>query len=204
MAADEPAFEATLTNCLADAAQRGDTERFSELYARVAPRLHVWADLRLPAWVRCNVEPDDIVQEIWARAIIKFHEFDSARAPFGGWLIGFARRVLAEFLRRGIAQQGEGGGNRITLTNFDQLPDRATTIMRRVARKSDGEILARRVRELEQADQLLLRLRVLEDLTHEEVARELKITPAAARKKWQRLRERLKKMDFAKELIGPD
>ena len=83
-----------LTDCLASEAQRGATGRFSELYERVAPRLYVWAELKMPPFLRRRTSPEDVVQETWVRALVKFSEFDPERGSFRGWVFGFSPRTI--------------------------------------------------------------------------------------------------------------
>lgn len=204
MESSEESPELLLTNCMADAALRGELEQFSALYERVSPSLHVWGDLRLPAWIRSQVGPDDLVQEVWARAMLKFAAFDPTRAPFRRWLFGVGRRVLSDFLRRGLRHQQGTIKHDVNLTNFDVLPADVTTLARRVARKSAGEGLAREIRELEEEDQRLVLLRALEEKSHEQVAEDLGISLESAKKKWQRLRKRLEERGLSRLILDEE
>ena len=188
-----------LTNVLADAAKRGEVERFSELYSRVSPALHVWADLRIPTWARRQVAPEDIVQEVWIRAMVRLRDFDQNRGPFRRWLFGFARRVLTESLRKGLRREGAKAA--IELTNLDQLPAEVTTLANKAIRKGAGEGLAREVAKLDDEDRRLFLLRALEERAHEDIAHDLGITCDAAKKKWQRLRARLESNGSLRELL---
>lgn len=188
-----------LTSGIVDAVKRGDVERFSELYARVSPALRVWAELRMPKWILRRVSPEDLVQEVWVRALVRFVDFDPERAPFRPWILGFGRMVLTELLRQNVTE--DAANDPSPLSNLDHLPDAMTTLVRRVARRGTGEAVVRQIRELDEEERRLLLLRAFDGGSHESIAREFGISPAAARKKWQRLRERLEALGVAEHLI---
>jgi RNA polymerase sigma-70 factor (ECF subfamily) len=166
---------------------------FGELYARLAPALYAWASLRLPRTLRSFVSPDDIVQEVWCRTTERFDRFDPARGGFRSWLFGFAYRVLREALRGALRLQRCSAPDGSRVFRLDELPDEVTSLTRRVARADEVRLMLEQIdREaLDAADRELLLLRGLEGLPYDEVAAQLGITPAAARKRWERLRERL-------------
>ena len=49
-------------------AREGDADSFAQLYERVAPAVHTWAELRIRPSQRNVLEPTDLVQEVWLRA----------------------------------------------------------------------------------------------------------------------------------------
>ena len=61
---------------------KGNFDRFTELYERVAPALRAWASLRLPSSALQLVAPEDILQEVWMRAIRKIGDYDETGGPF--------------------------------------------------------------------------------------------------------------------------
>jgi len=177
------------TDGLAARLAAGNTGELGELHARVAPAVYGWALVRIPAGLRARLDPEDVLQEVLCRILARAGEFDASRGSFRSWVFGFARRVLHEALRR-CAQDG-AGGERLGLTDLALLPEEATSLTRRVARDETLRVFARRIEGLEAEERRLILLRGLEGLEHEDVAKELGITPTAAAKRWQRLRERL-------------
>ena len=45
---------------------------FTQLYTRIAPSLHAWAALKIRPHRLNQLEPEDIVQDVWLRAMEKF------------------------------------------------------------------------------------------------------------------------------------
>ena len=136
--ADE-AWNAGETQRLARAAGAGDAARFGELYERLAPALYTWASLRIRPGVRGEVEPEDVVAEVWVRAWKAFAEFDAEAQPFRPWIFRIAKNVLLEAFRRIQRDRPAAGGAGPTtrLAALAEVPDSATNLSRRVAR-NDG------------------------------------------------------------------
>lgn len=191
--ASEPLRPPEPTGELARRAHAGEPGPFEELYARLAPALYAWASLRLPRTLRAFVSPEDIVQEVWCRTTERFATFDPARGEFRSWLFGFAYRVLREAMRSALRLQRASAPDGSRVFRLEELPDQITSLTRRVARAEDVRALLLRIDELAlpPEERELLLLRGLEGLPHEEIAAQLGIQPAAARKRWERLRERL-------------
>ncbi|MFG0317073.1 MAG: sigma-70 family RNA polymerase sigma factor, partial [Planctomycetota bacterium JB042] len=170
--------------------------RFSARWAEVAPAVFAWASLRVPAPLRPRLDPDDLVQEVCCRAFLGIDRFDPAKGPFRAWAFGIAHHVLQaalfELARGPTVARAPAldEGSRF----LDRVPDDATAISRRLARREEFTRFLDVARELDEEDRRLLLLRGLEDLPHEEVARDLGLTPASARKRWERLRARLEGM----------
>jgi RNA polymerase sigma factor (sigma-70 family) len=162
---------------------------FAALYARLAPSVLAWARLRIPSVLRGAIDPEDVVQEVWRRAYERFPSFDPARAPFRAWVFRIANLVLMEGLRRAKTRVRAAGGDD-TRDPAAAALDPATTVSRAVAAdEALAGFIAAALRE-EDEDRRLFAYR-LEGLTFEECGERLGTTPAAARKRWQRLRERL-------------
>jgi RNA polymerase sigma-70 factor (ECF subfamily) len=191
--ASEPPRVPEPTGELARRAHAGEAAPYAQLYARLAPALYAWASLRLPRTLRGFVSPEDIVQEVWCRTTERFATFDPTRGEFRSWLFGFAYRVLREALRSALRLQRERAPDGSRVFRLEDLPDDITSLTRRVARADDVRALLARIDELalEPDERELLLLRGLEGLPHEEIAAQLGIQPAAVRKRWERLRERL-------------
>src|SRR5262245_938602 len=83
-ATEEPREEAPEldTQGLARAAKGGDEARFGQLYERIAPAIYTWACVRIRPAMRGQLDPQDIVQEVWCRAWKAFPHFDPDEQPF--------------------------------------------------------------------------------------------------------------------------
>lgn len=165
---------------------------FATRFEQVAPALLAWAHLRVRPGLRASIEPEDLVQEVGCRAFARAQDFDPARATFRQWLFGFANRVLLEALRElgkrpGAALRRTGGD-----TVLGEVAAQVTTISRRVARDDSLRRFLLRLGELPAEDHSLLVHHGLEGLAFAEVGKLLGIEEATARKRWQRLGERLR------------
>ena len=85
---------------LARAARDGEEEQFEKLYERVAPSLFSWARLRIPPAVRPFLDEQDVVQEVWIRAIEIIDRYDPDKVNFRAWIFRVAKNVLLEAMRK--------------------------------------------------------------------------------------------------------
>tara|TARA_R110002072_G_scaffold25443_5_gene85048 strand:- start:776 stop:1240 length:465 start_codon:yes stop_codon:yes gene_type:complete len=151
--------------------------------------------LRCRGPLRRVIDPDDLVQEVVLEAWRAQERFDPSKGPFRGWLFGVANRVAAEALRR--------QARRAPALDLDSEPiAELTTISRRVRRNESLTTLFTRLDELEADDRNLIIYRGLEGLDHRAVADLLGITPEAAAKRWQRLREQIAAWSSIKDLLS--
>lgn len=170
----------------------GDQTSFSRLYERVAPALFAWASLRLERDRLSDIDPEDLVQEVWFRAWRGIEFFDAAVTPFRLWLFRVAKIVLLEMIR-----DTRASGRRIDASSetkqilFDGKYDPATAISRRVVRIEGIQALLDRIRELPELEQKLVTHCGLEGMAYDEVAPRLGMSPRTVARRWQRLRPKL-------------
>lgn len=166
--------------------------RFAENFAALAPTLFAWASCRIGRELRQRIDLEDLVQEVGLRACQRAADYDPARGTFRQWLFGFAHRVWLETLR----ELGRDPlGPRLRLGGDSTLPmvmDSVTTISRRVANDENARACRDRIDELDDDDRHLLVALGIEGLSHGEAAQLLGIAEDSCRKRWQRLRERLR------------
>jgi RNA polymerase sigma-70 factor (ECF subfamily) len=168
----------------------GRREAFRTLHRRIAPRLYLWCSLRVPMALRPRFDPEDLLQEIWLRAVRAMPRFDRAAAPFRAWLFGIAANTLAESLRNSSLRQRE---KRLAPdAGFDDLPADVTSVIQQVARRETVQRLVAACDSLAAEDRQLLLLRGIEGLPHADVARQLGIQEATAEMRWRRLVQRLR------------
>jgi len=179
------------TQGLARRAGEGDAASFTALYERMGPALYTWVALRLPAPLKGVLGPEDVLQEVWVRALRSLVRFDPERGGFRRWMIQIAKHTLLDCLRRQRALKLSPQGGLKQAEFLEEVPDQVTSITRRVARQEIVHIFLERVRELDEPDQSLLILAGLEGLPMSEAAGRVGISEAAGAKRWQRLRARL-------------
>jgi RNA polymerase sigma factor (sigma-70 family) len=164
---------------------------FAVEFEQVAPALLAWAHLRVRPALRGGLDPEDLVQEVGCRAFARCGDFDPARATFRAWLFGFANRVLLEALR----ELGRNASTRKPAAadpTLSQIADSITAVSRRVAKAETFRLFLQQVDGLDDQDRALLVQVGIEGNSHAEVAAVLGIGEDTARKRWQRLRDRLR------------
>jgi RNA polymerase sigma-70 factor (ECF subfamily) len=196
-AGDEPPRTAELARCV----QRGDLSQLEALYVRTAPALYAWAAVRAPA----DVDPGDVLAEVWVRAIERLSTHDSENHEIRAWLFGIAKNVLLQTLRsrggRGRTR-GSGFGPLGGSTNgLDRVPDSVTSISRKVATEECIRRFLDYATDLDVTDRELLVHCGLEGTACVEVARRLAIGGDAATKRWQRLRAELRQKPWVRGLL---
>ncbi len=185
------------------AARSGEAAAFGKLYERVAPALFTWAELRVRPEQRGQIDPGDVVQEVWLRAWRALDGFDPETTPFRPWIFRIAKNVLLEAFRSlaRVSRQGAAAGSSTRLFALENMPDSATAISRRVARDEGLAAFAAQVRELPEEDRKLVVFCGLEALPHKEVAERMELSVEAVTKRWQRLRARLAQHGLPGELL---
>jgi RNA polymerase sigma-70 factor (ECF subfamily) len=160
---------------------RRDPSAFSELYTRHVGDVHAWLSRRL-AWAA-----SDLTAETFARALLSIDHF---RDDHGGsalpWLLGIARHVLADTLRRD--QIETRARERLGLPLDLAAEDGYTKVEERL---SPRLALQRQLDTLAPGEREALELRVVEELPYRELASRLDIAPAAARLRVSRALRRL-------------
>jgi RNA polymerase sigma-70 factor, ECF subfamily len=182
---------------------QSDRSQFEHLYRRVAPSVFAWARLRLRPPVKNVLEPEDVVEEVWCRALDSLNTFDPARASFRTWIFAIANHVLLKGYRRLTRAADGAGSGRVDSGEVADLPDDATSISRRVTRDESLERCIARLRELDDDERKLLIHCGLEGLTSAQTAKLMGMTADAVAKRWQRLRSRLSEAAAFKDLLAP-
>jgi len=162
-------------------AAREEPAAFSELYVRHVGAVHAWFTRRLD-WAA-----SDLTAETFARAWLSRSRFrderDGTAVP---WLLGIAANVLADTVRRDRieARARERLGLPLDLAGEDGYTEAED-------RLSPRQALARALELLPAHERETLELRVVDELSYEQVAKRLDIRPAAARLRVSRALRRL-------------
>ncbi|HEV8113390.1 MAG TPA: sigma-70 family RNA polymerase sigma factor [Planctomycetota bacterium] len=181
------------TRELARAAKRGEEGRFAELYERIAPALFTWACLRIRPAMRGNVDPEDLVQEVWCRAWKAFPAFDPETGSFRLWVFRIAKNVMLEAFRKVQRNSGGAGaaGPSTRLFQLQNVPDSATAISRRMARHEGLQAVLAWADALDEDEQKLFLHCGLEGMPYADVAERMQLQYDTVAKRWQKLRERV-------------
>lgn len=173
-------YEGTTDAALLRLAER-EPEAFSALYARHVEAVYRWLAARIQ-WAAA-----DLTAETFARAWFSRRRFrddrDGSALP---WLFGIARNLLADALRN--EQIETRARKRLGLPLDLATEDGYASVDRRlspsVALQSELDSLAPHERDA-------LELRVIQELSYDEIAKRLQIRPAAARLRVSRALRRL-------------
>jgi RNA polymerase sigma-70 factor (ECF subfamily) len=172
---------------------------FRALYERIAPSLFAWARIRAGVDGTVRADPEDLMQEVWLRALEEINEYDPTRATFRAWIFGIAKNVLYEQWRQ---RGGRAPNPRATDASaaLEAWPDVATTIRTKLVRDEAIELLLAHAEKLDPIDKKLLLSCGFEDMSCTEAATRFGIGADAAIKRWQRLREHLAERGFGEIL----
>jgi len=166
---------------LALRSRRGDLAAFEVLARRYQRRVYTYA-LRIVAHAQ---EAEDLTQETLLRAFGSLRHFD-ARRRFGAWLFGIAAHVCRDCLRR-RGRRRERVSEAVEGLATYESPD----LTAEDAEQRERVLGA--VRRLPLKYREVIVLHYLEEVSYDEVAASLGITPAAARRRALRAREMLRR-----------
>jgi RNA polymerase sigma-70 factor (ECF subfamily) len=201
------------TQLLAQARQ-ADGEGLGALLELYRDYLGVLARARLGARLRGVVNPSDLVQQTFLEACRDFGQFEGTTgAQWQAWL----RRILAHNLaalverhvqarkrdvRRQVAlDQGSGpAGDSWHMIN-SVPPSPGSSPSAQAQRREASAMMADRLARLPVPQREVLRLRNLEGLAFEEVARRMGRTPGAVRVLWVRALDRLRLLLKEEDLL---
>jgi RNA polymerase sigma factor (sigma-70 family) len=164
----------------AELLRTANAQAFGELYGRHAAAVHEWFAQRV-AWAA-----PDLTAETFARAWLSRRRFrddrDGSALP---WLLGIGRNVLRESARQDRVETAARArlGLPVELADdeFADVDDRL----------SPRPSLRAALEELPPHERRALELRVVDELSYDDVARSLRIRPAAARLRVSRALRRL-------------
>lgn len=137
-----------------------------------------------------DFEREQAVDKAMARLVERIDQYDPTKASLHTWARGFVRNELKELRRsvREIATEAGGLDSAVTdpdpLTDDEPPPSAETTAM------------AALVLSLSEADQTLIRLRVMEKLDFEAIAQcfDPPVRADAMRKRWERIRTKIARL----------
>ena len=179
-----------------------DREQFARLYGRVAPSVVAWASLRITQELRRVLEVEDVVQEVWCRALNHLSTYDPTRSSFRTWVFAIANHVILKGYRhlgRGTSPSAAPGVE----PELAEIPEEVTSISRRLVQDETLTRCIERLAQLDDDDRTLLIHYGLEGQPAAQVGRLVGLSADAVKKRWQRLRERLREAAAFKDLLSP-
>lgn len=188
---------------LVERARQGDAPALTELFRFFQPRLSRMVELRLDSSLRRRLDPADVVQEAWLEIARRFPEWCAgSQLPFHVWLRLMTAQSLAQARRRHLGADRRDAQREapileshasVSALNAAEAFLASATSPTQAARREElrARVLAA-LEELDELDREIVALRHFEELTNDEVAAELAITPAAASKRFVRALLRLR------------
>ena len=189
-------FEALLV-----AARGGSRSALGRLLERARPRLERHAATAAATRPRLRGREADVVAETILDAVAGFGRFLGAtEMGWGKWLLCALDHNIVDLGRYdGAAKRDSWKEVRLDTSLYLALTDGGETPSKTVARDEEVERLRRALARLPADQQAVIRLHVAERLTFPEIARRLNTTEEAARKQFNRAKERLKEVFDALE-----
>lgn len=183
--------------------QSGDRTAFQALYDRLTPALYAWTQLRLQGSLGSGVDPQDVLQEAWLRAVRGLESYDPAQS-FRSWIFGITKNVLLQSLRDSSRDLANGRPSHRRPKDFLNFPDSVTSISSRLAKDDLVQRFLAYVAELAPEERQLVLYCGLEGYTSSQAAERLGILPDTALKRWQALRMKLRETGTLKALSLED
>lgn len=180
--AREPRDDADL-RALTDRAKAGDPDAWESLYRRTYPKLYTFARRRLPS----DDVADDAVSETMIRALDGIDRFQWTGAGIDGWLFGILRNVLYETYRH---------QRREPVVELDErrapvaAPDAEPSLQHE--RALQGDVVRTAFERLNESEREVLELRVVGELSAEQVGAAMGKKPGAVRTAQSRALNRLR------------
>jgi RNA polymerase sigma-70 factor, ECF subfamily len=183
------------TDELGARARAGSEGAFQALFERVNPALQAWIRMRMRGR---EADAQDVLQEVWIRALRGFASYDETRS-FRGWILGIAKNVVLQARDRKLR---EGSLVRFPSTEHGGLaiPDSATSVSLRAEENEALQRFLAYVADLEEEERQLVLYCGLEELSLPEAAARLGIGTEAATKRWQVLRARMRQNGMLRAL----
>jgi RNA polymerase sigma-70 factor, ECF subfamily len=192
------------TATLLQKAGTGDVKAVKELFSRHRTRLRRMVQLRISPLLRGRIDASDVIQESFLEAWRRLDQYlQNPSMPFFIWLRFLTRQQLCAIHNRHAGVKARDPRREVTLYEgaLPEASSAALAFQLLGQQPSPSEAAARaelRIRLQEGLDALepeereILALRHFEQLTNSEAARELKISEAAAAKRYFRALRRLK------------
>jgi RNA polymerase sigma-70 factor (ECF subfamily) len=162
-------------------AQGGNLFAFEEIVKRYQKRVYGTA-MRI---LRRHDLADDVVQDAFLRAYQALGRFDRQR-PFGPWICRIAANLAVNHVRSPESREEELPESLAETAAPDAGP------LRGILESEGREVLDRAMERLSPEQRAVFVLRVFEELSYQEIADALEISPGTVMSRLSRARERLR------------
>lgn len=164
-------------------AKMGDRKAFDELFAAHAMPLQLYVRYRMGRVLWENLQPADIVQEVFLTAFQSFHAFYGKNGQdLYRWLRWIADCRMADEARKAMRQKRGGGiefepaGDSTSLSPIEKTPDSRPGPVTSAVLREQGKKMEEAFAQLSEREQEVILLRQYEGLSSKETAEKLAIT----------------------------
>lgn len=189
---------------LVDRIVTGDTQALAVLFTHYHPRLWRLVSFRLHPKLRGRVDPDDVLQDAWMRAVERIDYFlrDASRSAFV-WFRMIVCQTLVETHRRHMGAEKRSAAKEFSMSQkFDSqstssslafhLQGHLTSPSSALSRAETAKQLDAILESMSDIDREVLALRHFEQLSNTETALVLEMSEQAASIRYIRALKRLK------------
>jgi len=176
---DQTAIERAIT---------GDQEAFSILYERYVIRIYNYIYYR----VGNSHDAEDITARVFYRAMGGISRYDNRGVPFSAWLYRIAHNLVANWYRDNARKK------EVSLEEVGQFQQRSEHLESVMVQSQENEVLMKAIRSLPPDRQQLIILKLVEDLSNQEIGEIMGKSEGAIKSLYHRtlltLRKRIEKM----------
>ena len=172
------------------AVKAGDTEAYGQIVRAYEKQIYNLC-LRM---VSDPVDAEDLAQEAFVKAWqgLEFYKFEAA---FSTWLYRLTTNLCIDFLRKkkrrpSVSMTVEEDGE----TSEMEFPDRALSPEEEILRRERQRMLSEAMETLDEEGRAIITLRVVDELSYEQIARVLDVKVGTVKSRLARARERLRKI----------
>jgi len=182
-----------LTTVHVRSAQTGDVASTEWIVDRFSPALLVQSALRMPATLRRHVEPEDVVQDAWLRALPRLPDLDPRDGRLTPVLLSFLATTILHRVNQLLARHARGAENGGE-DAFQQYPEETVGVVTRAVRSEAHRKVLAEIDDMPARDREVLVLRGIELLSNDAAARVLGgVTPNHVAVLYTRALDRLRK-----------
>ncbi len=196
--ASEPNPGAGVTSVIVRNALRGDAAALRKLVERFTALLVAVARRRIPAHLRTRLLAEDLVQEVWERALPQLPTFDCLYVRVTPSFVKFLTTILHYCLQNELRERVYALEVPLEPPGTDRkkrtaaLPADTASVVRDVVRREVEGIVSQAIEGLGELDRALVVLRAMEGLPMHEVASKLSMAPNSATKRYRRALAKLR------------
>jgi RNA polymerase sigma-70 factor (ECF subfamily) len=175
----------------------GDEKAFARLLSRYKDTIY----FMLLKMLNNRSDAEDLTLEAFGKAFKNLHQYSPTYA-FSTWLFKIASNNCIDFLRKkkGIMISLENDRDQIEITETNRIKSKDLNPEERLIRKQKAILLHKVVRRLKPHYQTLVELRYFNELSYEEIARELNLPLGTVKAQLFRARQMLFKLIESTEM----